>query len=202
MQKNLVFFSGPHGSGKSTLIDILLKEIPNAISPELKTKTSKFQTEPKERQIMKTCQRSIENYEYLEIAIRNPEKIILGNRCIYDVIAYNETYHSRKWIPKDELAKNNRFAKECFIEELNKPYAIILNPDLEIVKLHLEKRWKEKEKKWNENDMDYLKAACESYGMFKNNERIFYISKEINLDNTFEIKKIVDWIVQGKNGEK
>ncbi len=194
MQPNLIFLSGPHGSGKTTLLNILLKDIPFSMSPELETRTLKFDIEPKERLILKVCQRSLENYEYLDISDKNPGRLILGNRCIYDQQAYNAAYCLMGWISKDELETCNQLAENFYINSLKEPYAIVLNPPLEKIKEHLERRWAEKGKKWREGDMGYLKIVNDVYKMFRDKEKIFYIDKEIDLKTKKEVCEIAEWV--------
>ena len=193
---SLIFLSGPHGSGKTTLLNRILAEIPDTISPELKTKTSKFDVNPKDRRILKICQRIIENFEYLQIAERTPEKTVLGNRCIYDNDAYTLAYHARGWITKDELERYERMTYDLYLPQLQEPLAIVLNPPFPVVKAHLEKRWEEKGKKWRENDLEYLTAACNAYTTFKERPNVHYIDHEVNLSGKNDIQEIANWFEQ------
>lgn len=200
--KNLFFLCGPHGCGKTTLAKELEKENQSILNPELYMRTIKFETNPIERLALKICQRSIENYEYREIAKKNPEKIVLGNRCIYDQFAYNGVYFSKNWISYKEYTKYNTISEISFVKELQEPYAIILNPGFEVVKKHLEKRWGEKGKKWKEEDLEYAKLACDAYDRIRyvkersktGKEKILYIDREIDLESREDIKKVDKWL--------
>lgn len=201
MQTNLIFLGGPHGSGKTTLTELIEKRDFRILVPELYTRTPKFYSDCLNgdvdffyRQVLKHAQRAIENYEYLDIARKNPEKIILGNRCFYDVLAYHEAYFKRGWINKEEKESIFKGLGFLFPGELAEPNIIVLNPGFEVCKRHLQMRWETKKKKFMENDMDYLKAACEAYKRFRDYSNVMYIDHEIDLKSTYDIDKISDWI--------
>ena len=193
-QNNLVFLCGPHGSGKTTLGDEIAKQNQRVMIPELYSRNVKFNTDPKDRLLLKVCGRSVENFEYLDIAKQNPEKIIIGNRCIYDQQTYNEVYHQRGWVTDEELWLSNTLAANFYIESLRNPNAIVLNPGFDIVTRHLQKRWKEKGKKWNEDDQEYTRLACELYEKLRNRPNVFYIDHEINLESKVEIIEASEWL--------
>ena len=190
---------GPHGSGKTTLTN-LLAEKEQVLVPELFSKTIKLNTNPKDRLILKVCQRSLENFEYLETAKKNPDKIVLANRCIYDQLTYNLVYAYRGWLDKDEVDKYNFLSENFYINSLKEPFAIVLNPGFDIVKKHLEKRWQEKGKKWREDDWEYDRLACEVYEQFKDNEKIFYIDHEVDLNSGNEVNQAYEWMKEIKDG--
>lgn len=195
MQTNLIFLGGPHGSGKTTLGDEIAKINTDVMIPELYSRNVKFNIQDSEyRQILKICSRVIENFEYLETAKRNPEKIILANRCIYDVLAYNEVYFKRGWISEETRDRYDGYAREFFREENAEPFAIVLNPGFEAVRKHLEKRWREKGKKWREEDLEYARLTCSAYEQFQDREGIFYINHEIDLESKVEIEECSEWI--------
>lgn len=196
LQNNLFYLCGPHGSGKTNLGDQIAKENLGVLIPELYSRNVKFNTDPIYRQILKICNRAIENFEYLEIAKKNPDKIIIANRCIYDVLAYDWVYHQRGWIDKNTYEMYNFYAKYFFRNENTEPFAIVLNPGLEKVLEHLKKRWQEKGKKWREEDLEYAALACESYERFQGEENIFYIDHEINLETKKEVKEASEWIFE------
>ncbi|MDP2925292.1 MAG: deoxynucleoside kinase [Nanoarchaeota archaeon] len=196
---NLFFLSGPHGSGKTTLSD-LLREIPGVLTPDIEMRTPKFYSDvPQDeidffhRQELKHAERAIENYEYSEIARKNPDKIIIGNRCIYDVLVYDEAYSQRGWITEEqkEILKKN---SEHLFGSLREPYAIILNTGIEACIRHLENRWKTKNKKFMESDMDYLSAVCSAFEDYRFYSNVYYIDHELDLGNKSEIERISEWI--------
>lgn len=201
MQTNLFFLCGPHGSGKTTLGEELAKENWNIHIPEIVTATAVLNAEPKDRLALKICQRSLENFEYLQEARKNPEKIILGNRCIYDQQVYNRVYSLRGWIKEKERKKYDLLAEYFYADALKHPYAIVLNPGFEAVKRHLEKRWKDYGRKWRESDMKYAALACSAYEMLKSNKNVFYIDHEVDLESRAEITQVHEWLMR-KSGIK
>lgn len=194
MQSNLFYLSGPHGSGKTTL-ERLLKEAESYILvPELVSRAPKFDIEPVYRQRMKLCERAIENYEYLKLARKHPDKIVLGNRCLYDNLAYHWAYYQRGWLTVEEYEFHNLCARELFLEENSQPNCIVLNPGYEVVRRHLQERWKTKPKKWGEEDDEYTRLACEAYEQLEGKKNVFYVGHEIDLNDTEDISRILVWI--------
>jgi deoxyadenosine/deoxycytidine kinase len=192
MQNNLFFLCGPHGSGKTTLSRELEKE--GIVVPELYSRNIKFDISPKERLLLKICGRSVENFEYLQIARKNPDKIILGNRCIYDQQVYDQVYYERGWISGEDFYLSNVLALNFYIEELRNPFAVVLNPGFEVVLEHLKKRWREKGKKWREDDLEYTRFACGAYESLQGRERVFYIDHEIDLKSQEDVREVSEWI--------
>lgn len=195
-QTNLFYLGGPHGSGKTTLGNEIARENPRVMIPELYSRNPKFNTDSGYRQYLKICGRAIENFEYLEIAKRNPHRIVIANRCIYDVLAYNEVYSKKEWVAEETRADYDIHAFDFFRNENQEPLAIILNPGFKVCKRHLEKRWREKGKKWREEDEEYLAHACRAYERFQGREQIFYIDHEIDLATRTEIREANEWILE------
>ena len=77
MQNNLIFLSGPQGSGKTTLVSKLSALDPRIVDHPLYSRNIKFNEDPKLRNLLKISGRAIENYEYLHVAKESPEKIFL-----------------------------------------------------------------------------------------------------------------------------
>ena len=198
IQPNLFYLSGPHGSGKSSLGKKLTTINPEIVMPDLYSRNIKFYTEPTYRQMLKIAGRAIENFEYLQIAKDNPEKVILGNRCIYDVKAYNWVYKSRGWITKNTYQLELTYGSAFFREENKEPLAIIVNPGFDVVKKHLEKRWAESGKKWHEEDMEYASLACKAYEIFRYSDRVLYVDREVDLESNKGLDDIIKWITASR----
>ena len=202
--KNLVFVSGPHGSGKSTLISKLIEKIPYAISPQLRTKTPQFYWGGDEditkmdffhRQALKYAQRAIENYEYLMIARREQDKLVIGDRCIHDAHVYGEAGTTLGWLTKEQSSKIEENLRILNQPDLLDPYCIILNPGFEVCKEHLKKRWKETGWiKFMETDLRYLEVVCESFKGFQGREDFFYIGDEPDYSKAEILDELVEWI--------
>jgi len=196
MQNNLIYLCGPHGSGKTTLGKELARDNPGFVIPELFSRNVKFNScDATYRQILKIGGRAIENFEYLEIAKKNSSKIILGNRGIYDVLAYNQVYFQKGWIDEKTYEQYDSYTLQSFREENSAPLAVVLNPGIDVVKKHLEIRWIQKGKKWREEDLDYANLVCKAYERFKNNANIFYLNRETDLESRVDIKKVGEWIM-------
>ena len=181
---SLFFISGPHGAGKTTLVEKLQQACPEILVPELKTVTPKFHTSPLERITMKICQRAIENFEALEIAEQNPDRIVLANRCIYDALAYAEAYFSLGRINEKQLEDQRNYSLFAFPEKVRSPKAIVLNPPFSIVRERLDKRWQSEQKKWNEENLDYCRAACSAYAEYEGRKGIIYLKESDNIEKT------------------
>jgi len=202
--KNLVFVSGSHGSGKSTLISKLVEKIPNAVSPELRTRTPQFYwggdeevmaTDFFNRQALKYAQRAIENYEYLAAAKKEPDKLVIGDRCVFDAHAYRAAGIKLGWLNKEqdlEIERNLRILNQL---ELLNPSCVILNPGFEVCKEHLEKRWKETGwVKFMERDLGYLRAVCECFEEFQGREGFFYIGDRPDYSESHSLDGVVEWL--------
>jgi deoxyadenosine/deoxycytidine kinase len=195
MKNNLFYLTGPMGSGKTTFGKELAKANPDILIPELFSRNLKFHTEPNYRRILKIAGRAIENYEYAETADKNPGKIIIGNRCIYDCLAYNKIYYERGWISKETYDFSEELCKYAFAD--TNPYAIIINPGFETVKKHLEQRWKEtKKRKWGEEDMKFVEITCNVFEEFKGKENIHYIDHEVDLEGRIELNEVNEWMIE------
>ncbi len=194
---NLFFISGPQGAGKTTLAQKISELDARIIIPHLLTHTPKFHTNPLERITLKICQRAIENYEAGEIAMRKPDNVILANRCVYDARAYAKAYWELGWIDMDDLLKLSALQDSLFQKD---PTAIIYNPPLPVVKERLKLRWKMGEKKWREDDEEYLRFSCkayhELYGKMPKEQHIFYTSADPHP------KEILTWMYEESERRK
>lgn len=192
-----VFISGPHGGGKSTLIeklnqntDLFLEnnfDIDFTVDFPSISALSHF-----ERSLLRIYHRFfIEGYAE-KLAKENPDKVILTNRTIYDSEAYINAYHELKWITEDQFQKLN-FVISNFTA---RPHAIILNPPLEVIKNRLGKRRGEatrtnRDKIFKNEDSDeFLSKLHHYFTQFKDRERFVYVED----NDEVAIQKIIDWV--------
>jgi deoxyadenosine/deoxycytidine kinase len=181
MIENLFFLCGPHGAGKSTLANKIAGAAPDIIVPELYTRSMKLHTDPLERIRLKLCSRALENFEVRELA-KQSAKTVLANRCIYDADAYARAYCDVGWINAEEREQLHALARCVFPQDLLRPRAIVLNPPFDTVLARLRTRWLSADKKWNEENESYLRAACASYEQFELNKNILYLRGDESID--------------------
>ena len=137
-------------------------------------------------------QKIVEHYETLRVAKEHPQAIILGNRCIYDILAYREAYCKRGWLSRGETTYLNKLALDQFgVLGYDNPRAIVVNPPLEVLIAHLNKRWHADGKKWNEEDFDYLAAAHEAYKPYQDHPLVLYIDHEIKKEDH---EQVLSWV--------
>ncbi len=196
MKNNLIFLSGPMGSGKTSLARRLQQSSPQISVPELFSRNVKFHTDPSLRRVLKIAGRAIENFEYTQIAERDPTKVVLGNRCIYDCKVYNAAYLERGFISREEYEFAEKLCEKAFSEANLYPLAIIPNPGEETVRRHLAKRQKTDLAKWGENDLQLIRSVCGFFEAYRANEQVLYLDKEINLENEQEMDFIRSWIFE------
>jgi len=192
-----IFISGPHGGGKSTLMEKLKAstglflennfDIDFTVDFPSISVLSHF-----ERSLLRIYHRFFIASYAQKLAKENPGKVILTNRTIYDSGAYINSYHELKWITENQFQKLN-FVISNFTF---RPHAIILNPPLEVIKNRLEKRRGEatrinRDKIFKDEDSDeFLSKLHHYFAQFKGGDKFLYVE-----DNDEEaIQKIINWV--------
>ena len=195
---NPIFISGPHGGGKTTLINNLQQScsdlfIENDFDIDLFLRFPNFKNlNSFEKCLIKLYHRYIQ-YEYI---IHQPTqtagKTTLVSRSIYDAIAYIETYKELNIISNDDysfLASVYKNIKVC-------PYVIILNPDVDVIAHRLKKRRLTREREERdtvfayEDTLEFLEIMHRNFYEMKKYNNVKYITD----NDKKSMKEIIDWV--------
>src|SRR3989344_9338486 len=190
----IIPISGPHGSGKTTLMQ-KLAEASNQIIiyPEDRLNLPKIEDNYYERTKSKLLR-----YHFEELDQKRdyqPDKILLVSRCPYDSIAYSAAYQKLGWISSGQL-ENIMSIVDLIFTKLPENI-IIINPSLEILQKQLENRWKNGGKKFKEDDFEYLAAVRQEFELLgKDNRNFLYLTDE-PLEE--KIEKAKKWLKKCKS---
>ncbi len=189
MSDNVIYISGVHGSGKSTLIHALCQD-EDVFVRSRKMRIPKPE-EICERQLVRFCRFYLQSFQEQELAQNYPDKFVLCDRGWYDALAYTNGFAKMRWLGEEEY-KHMRDLVEFFFEG-NKGKIVFLNPPLEYVEEKLQERWQKRGKKWNEDDFDYLSMVYESYQYLYNKLTCQKMEiKETGLQE--RVDKICQWL--------
>lgn len=192
-----LFLSGPHGGGKTTLVEKLKRhsniftdndfDIDFTVDFPSIASLSDF-----ERSLLRLYHRFfIANYANI-LAKENPGKVILTNRTVYDSEAYIRAYKDLGWISEEQYNKLEKIIKNLTY----RPRTIVLNPPVEVIIGRLEKRRvsatrTNRDRIFKNEDSDIFVGRLHSYFEdLRDQQNILYI--EDNGDE--EVDKIMSWL--------
>lgn len=163
---NLVYISGPHGSGKSTLKQLLEKQAPDILSYNRLEHMIKLD-DPFERQLLRITKYRLDFERQKNMANSNPDKLILCDRCIHDGIVYTLSFMEIGWLSVEHTAL-------IIVQVLNAMFGakdmprnvILLQPTTEVTQQWIRKRQEVEGGKWRENDFSYLDIISECYKLY------------------------------------
>lgn len=160
----IVYVSGVHGAGKSTLIDKLTSYMANGSEKaRLDRITLEYSTiDPYERAALRTMQYFLESRRAASVKIINKEPIYLGDRCIWDTITYIRAYRRLGWVTESEHAELQTRICQIFSDILPQNILILL-PSIKRVVINLENRWRSGRVGWREKDLNYLHVVMQEY---------------------------------------
>ena len=162
---NIMFISGMHGSGKDTLIEDLLNDKSKNDCEIIRYKKCELTSfeDIYERQMRRLAKYSIDLYRVIKLALYNPYKMIITDRCIIDAFVYLKTFKDIKWLNTEEYdylmnVTDSMFNKWSYYAF--KPF--VLFPTYEFILENLKKR-QQTHTKWRETDLTYARAIYDSY---------------------------------------
>jgi len=191
MLDKIIYFSGIHGSGKSTLINELTQKI-NTLkytSPYSITLEDTYI-----RAVWRITKSYLETCDHIELLKNNKEKIILADRCIYDNFSYMKGFLKMGWISNNNMKQFEDIVKATFDEDHKPKNIIYLSPPKEFVINNILKRWENNPKKWREDNFEYLEKVMKEY------DKLY--SKDIyELNNSANILTITATDIQSRKNQ-
>ena len=193
-----IFVSGPHGAGKTTLINRLAGNSGRFLVNDYDIDfPSEFPT-IKYMSHFETClvrlYHRIYSAEYArQLAVKTPQRVVITSRGIYDSKAYIHTYHTLGWITRKQADKLN-FVVDSIDETLYN--TIILNPKTSVVSERLSIRKTRGERKerdilFNDEDTeDFLEILGDFFLSLKDKRNILFL--EDNGEDDFI--RIEEWL--------
>lgn len=160
----IVYISGAHGSGKSTLIEDLRG---NAIG-EVREQIAHMEgiDENVTRQVWRIALHCIEHRENLALVTSGNNSLIIGDRCYIDDMAYMSAFRHLGWFTEQQFRDLVRLTNMTYqITDTPKPRRfIIVTPPLDWNISRIEQRWQSGERtKWRERDFNYLAVVMAQY---------------------------------------
>ena len=160
-RSRLVYLCGAHGSGKSTLLSRLTTR-EHLIAAE-RFHVAIHAHEPLVRAIKRALKYYLEYRWHRRLLARWEDKVLIGDRCIYDTIAYVSAYKSLGWLSPEERKMVWQFAKSLFAKSGWPDRVLFLCPPVEQLEVQLRARWSEGEVGWREKDLNYLRITATSF---------------------------------------
>ncbi|SHO43123.1 AAA family ATPase [Anaerocolumna xylanovorans] len=195
-----IFISGPHGCGKTTLINKLLKDQINFVLDDYKIDFVNDLASISIMTVYEECLLRIYHRFYtaeqaiLKCKNTSDNKILVVDRSIYDSLVYNKVEYILGKITKSQYDNLTEIADNGL--KVIKPYTVILNPNPDIVVDYLEKRQvsgtrKDRDKLCAREDThEYINMMNAEYVKLYTEENVLVIdNKEIDGMN-----KVYKWI--------
>lgn len=195
IQNRVVYISGPHGSGKSTLVNRLKEVSPNLQLQEQLAHLESLQ-EMTERVIWRVALHAIEHRLNLIKASQNPSQIIVGDRCYLDDVMYWRAFERLGWITKKQMKSYVELLDQTYrLTDTPKPLRIILlAPPYDWNVARVRQRWAEGEHvKWHEDDFGYLAFVNEQFRLAAGDSNGLVLAV-VETDLETRVAKIHQWV--------
>ncbi|MEK6902234.1 MAG: AAA family ATPase [archaeon] len=192
-----IFVSGPHGGGKSALIQRLIQRDNRLTENDLTIDVAEEFQHLKllssfEKTLLRMLIRVVRVQRAYEMASNEPDRIILTDRSVYDSLAYAHVYRELEWVTSEEYMKLHAVKEKVPLHART----IILNPPVETLLERLENRKKNKERVvrdalFNDEDtVEFVTLLQESFTAFEDDPNVIVVRN----NEKDEIEKILQWI--------
>ena len=206
--KRIVYLSGPHGVGKSTLIEDLKQFDMGRVREQIAHMEGL--TDNVSRQIWRNALHCVEHRENLAYIMTQPLKsVVIGDRCFLDDVAYVNTCVELGWLTPEYrkgIFDNAEFQYK--LSNTPKPERfIVLLPPLEWNIERIEERWIEGiPAKWCEKNYPYLEVVRRNFEELALSmpDKVTVVKETSRKDRVSKIKHwlndhdLDDFIVEGR----
>lgn len=195
-----VFFSGTHGSGKTTTLDKVCENSCFGTYASADGDHKNPYTDPYPRQVWRLAKYYLDALGILEQE-SGCSGLLLVDRCIFDHDAYTKTFHKKGWLTPEQFQKIEELRAIYFQDRSLLPQNIVVFfPPEEWTINRIKQRWNAEKVKWNEGNFDYLRVLREEYKQIyereKNSRNILLIETTKIEDRT---KAITDFMKKLKS---
>ncbi len=159
----IIYFSGSHGSGKSTLIRELKNRYPENFIVYEKLEIPKNH-DTYERTKIRLSRHYLQALFMQKISKENPKKLILADRCIYCDESYMKGFLRLGWVTNEQMDDYLKLQKLLITPEIAPKNIVYVNSSLKQTINNIKKRWEETGQiKWKEEDFNYLAQIKKGY---------------------------------------
>ncbi len=192
-----VFVSGPHGGGKTTLIQSMLKTYPELVLNDMEFDFAQNYPSMKrlshyEKGLIRLWFRGVCATHAVDMSRQLPGKIVMTDRSVYDSMAYAQTYAEHGLISQKEHETIQNMAEKMGAAGIT----VILQPSIDVVLRRLQSRTTNAERTArdktfsDEDSTEFVTTLCKAFDQWKNVKTVYYISN----NEAEDIPSIMQWI--------
>lgn len=191
----IVYVSGTHGTGKSTLIAQLVEKYPSVFERFERIQIPKSE-DCLEREKIRTVRFYLQTFYENVWVEANPQKILLCDRCVLDNHGYVLGFRELGWVSDADYSDFINLYEMLFSREKKPKNVVFLDPLFESRISNIQKRWVEtREVKWREENFEYLRAVMRGFqDFFKKYDGNVLRVRSDSLDE--RVAECYSWIMQ------
>lgn len=194
----VIYISGPHGSGKTTLIKNLISKYSfvekNSFEIDF---LQEYPSMPTMNMFERCLLRLYHRFYVGELNLKkahSTDRVILIDRGIYDSLSYSNVEFALGEMDENHHDLLIEIAKECL--DILDPYTIVLNPQVDIINDRLKKRKLEGTRPERESlcaredTLDYITKLHSEFEKYRSYKNTFYITN----NGLEEERAVIQWI--------
>jgi len=190
-QDKQLYFTGCHGSGKSTLIRALIDSDPDRFEISERPSIPKS-TDPFDRLKLRAVRYYFQTF-CAEQRAEETGKIQLWDRCAHDNFGYVNGFANIGWLNPEQVAQHEALYQLLYVPNRIPARTVFVDPSIDNLKKNIQKRWEETGRvKWREDEFQYLEAvhlAMRDYFSIYEGDQLHLT--EAGIEES--VKKVLDW---------